>query len=96
MSEEVTTAKRTRKAAPKGPSVETPKPKAQLYAKARYHHSPSNGDIQAVTPRLLEALALQAATGPQRYLADGVIAIRTTDNGDGTHQVMATLELVTA
>lgn len=97
MSEEVTTApKRARKAvAPKGPAVETPKPKAQIYAKARYNHKPSNGDIQALTPRLLEPLALQAAAHGLT-LADGLIALRTThDAGTGNYEVMATLELVT-
>ena len=93
MSEEVTTAKRTRKAAPKGPAVETPKPKAQMYAKARYNHKPADGDIQALAPRLLHPLALQAANHGLT-LADGVIGIRTTKDADGNYEVMATLELV--
>jgi hypothetical protein len=92
--EEVTTAKPRRKQAPKGPAVETPKPKAQMYAKARYHHKPSNGDISAVAPRLLDALAIQAAN-QGLHLADGVIGFRTTENGEGNYEVLSTLELVT-
>jgi len=94
MSEEVATVKRTRKAAPKGPAVETPKPKAQIYAKARFNHKPTDGDIQALTPRLLQPLAVQAASH-SLTLADGVIGIRTIQDKDGNYEVLATLELVT-
>lgn len=90
---EATTTKRTRKQAPKGPAVETPKPKAQIYAKARYNHKPTDGDIQALAPRLLQPLAVQAVANG-RTLADGVIGIRTTQDADGNYEVMATLELV--
>jgi hypothetical protein len=92
MSEEVTT-KRTRKAAaPKGPAVETPKPKAEMYAKARYNHKPTDGDLTAIIPRLLPPLALQAANH-QRTLADGTIVLTVKQDAEGNYDVLAVLEL---
>jgi hypothetical protein len=93
MSEEVTEAKPRRKAAaPKGPAVETPKPKAEIYAKARYNHKPTDGDLAGLTPRLLQPLALQAQTHG-RTLADGTITITVTQEPDGNWDVFSTLEL---
>lgn len=96
MSEEVTTEvtkpRRKAAAAVKGPAVETPKPKAQIYARAKYNHKPSEGDITVLVPRLLAPLAVQAATH-NRTLADGTIGIRTEQDAEGDWTVLATLEL---
>jgi hypothetical protein len=92
MSEEVATTKRTRRVGPKGPAVETPKPKAEIYAKAKYNHKPSDGDLTALLPRLLPALSLQAQAHA-RTLADGSIVITTTEDAEGDWTVLSTLEL---
>ena len=89
MTEEVTKTARRPKAAPKAeqpaPAPEQPEPTA--YAAVFYNHKPSNGDLQVIVPRLLEALAPQLKGAD---LADAALIVSTKKGEDGNWQVLVT------
>ena len=87
MTEEVTKTARRPKATPKAeqPAPEAPEPTA--YAAVFYNHKPSNGDLQTIIPRLLEALAPQLKGAD---LADAALIVSTKKGEDGNWQVLVT------
>jgi hypothetical protein len=81
-TEEVTTKRVMRPKAAAKPAPAAYQPQPVLTAAVVVNHKPNNGDLQAVTPRLLETLGIKA----QQYgktLADAAILVRTVRDSDG-------------